>query len=112
MGCLSSETKSRLNSCIRNQLPFCSLRNAFKSKTGLSSLSKFKDCIPKYLPSHLICNFSCSCCSATYYGETGRHLFVQALEHLGMTPLIHKRFKNPKKSAIMDHVLLEVYNVT
>ena len=87
LGHLSFETRNRLNSCIRNQLPSCLLRIAFQSKTRLSSLFKCKESIPKYLRSHLIYKFSCSCCNATYYGETGTHLFVRALEHLGVTPL-------------------------
>ena len=36
----------------------------------------------------------------------------QASENLGITPLTQKRVKNPKKSAIMDHILLEGHNVT
>ena len=112
LGHLSFETRNRLNSCIRNQLPFCSLRIAFQSKTRLSSLFKFKESIPKYFRSHLIYKFSCSCSNATYYGETGRHLFVRASEHLGITPLTQKRVKNSKKSAIMDHILLEGHNAT
>ena len=54
----------------------------------------------------------CSCCRATYYGETKRHLFVRASENLGITPLTQKRVKNPKKSAIIDHNLLEGHNAT
>ena len=54
----------------------------------------------------------CSCCNATYDGETKRHLFVRASEHLGITPLTQKRVKNPKKSAIIDHILLEGHNAT
>ena len=37
LGHLSFETRNRLNSFIRNQLPSCSLRIAFQSKTRLSS---------------------------------------------------------------------------
>ena len=110
LGHLSFETRNRLNSCIRNQLPSCSLKIAFQSKTRSSSLFKFKESITKYLRSHLIYKFSGSCCNATYYGETERHLFVRASEHLGITPLTQKRVKNPKKSAIMDHILLEGHN--
>ena len=54
----------------------------------------------------------CSCCNTTYYGGTKRHLFVKASEHLGITPLTQKRDKNPKKSAIIDHILLEDHNAT
>ena len=96
-GRLSFETRNRLNSCIRNQLPSCSLRIALQSKTRLSSLFKFKDSILKYLRSHPIYEFSCSCCSATYYGETERHLFVRTSEHLRISPLTQKRVKNPPK---------------
>ena len=49
--------------------------------------------------------FNCSCCNATYYGESERRFFVRASEHLGMTHLTGNRVKNPKKSAIFDHVL-------
>ena len=96
---------------MRNQLLSCSLRIAFQSKTCLSSLFKFKESILKYLRSHLIYKFSCSCCNATYYGETERHLFVRAPEHLRIPPT-QKRDKIPKKSAIMDHILLEGHNAT
>ena len=54
----------------------------------------------------------CSCCNATYYGETKRHLFVRASEHLGITALSQKGVKNCKKSAIIDHILLECHNAT
>ena len=88
------------------------MRIAFQSKTRLSSLFKFKDSIPKYLRSHAIYKCLCSCCNATYYGETERHLFVRASEHLGITPLTQKRLRSLKKSAIIDHILLAGHNVT
>ena len=56
--------------------------------------------------------FTCSCCNATYYGESERHFFVRASEHLGMTPLTGKRVKNPKKSAILDHTLLKDHDAS
>ena len=54
----------------------------------------------------------CSCCNATYDGETKRHLFIRASELLGITPLTQKWTKNPKKSAIIDYILLEGHNAT
>ena len=86
--------------------------NCISVKTCLSNSFKFKESIPKYLRSHLIYKISCSCCSAIYYGETERHLFVRTSEHLGITILTQKRVKNPQKSAIMDHILLESHNAT
>ena len=41
--------------------------------------------------------FMCSCCNATFHGQTQRHFFVRASEDLGIT----------KKSAIFDHILLD-----
>ena len=69
LGNLFFETRNKLNSYIRNQQRFCSLRFAFQSKTSLSSLFKFKDSIPNYLRSLLIFEFPCGCCNATYYGR-------------------------------------------
>ena len=68
--------------------------------------------IPKEISSHLVYNFKCSCCNATYYGQSERHFFLRASEHLGMTPLTGKRVKKPKNSAISDHILLNGHNVS
>ena len=110
-GYFSFETRNRLNSCIRNQLPSCSLRIAFQSKTGLSTWFKFRDSIPKYLFSNVIYKFWCSCCNTTYYGETERHL-ARTSKHLVITPMTKKRVKNTKKSAIRSRILLQVHNTT
>ena len=93
-------------------LPYCSLRIAFQSKTRLCSLFRFNDIILKEISSHLVYKFMCSCCNATYYGESERHFFVRASEHLGMTPLTGKRVKNPKKSAIFNHILLKGHDAS
>ena len=57
LGHLSFETRNRLNSCIRNQLPSCSLRIAFQSKTRFSSLFKFKESILNTFARILFINF-------------------------------------------------------
>ena len=49
----------------------------------------------------------CSCCSATYYRKSEKHFLVRASEHLGMIPFTGKQVKNPKKSAIIDCILLK-----
>ena len=56
--------------------------------------------------------FTCSCCNATFYGESERHFFVRASEHLGMISLTGKREKNPKMSAICDHILLNGHDAS
>ena len=90
LGRLSFETRNRLSNYIKSQLPFYSLKIAFQSKNRFSNLFKFKESILKYLHSHPIYKFLCSCCNTTYYGETKRHLLVRASEHLGITPLTQK----------------------
>ena len=54
----------------------------------------------------------CSCCNTTYYGQTQRHFLVAASEHLGITPLTGKFVKTPKKSAILDHRLLDSHKAS
>ena len=111
LGVQSFLVRKRLQSCIKNHLPYCSLRITFQSKTSLSSLFHFKD-ILKETSSHLVYKFKCSCCNATYYGESERHFFVRASEHLGVSPLTGKRVKIPKKSAIFDHILLKGHDAS
>ena len=102
----------RLQSCIRNTIPYYSLGIAFQSKTRHSSLFRFNGTIPKEIISYLGYKFTCSCCNATYYGKSERHFFVTASEHLGMTPFTGKRVKNSKKSAIFDHTLLNGHDAS
>ena len=112
LGAQSFLGRKRLQSCIRNTIPYCSLRIVFQSKTRLSSLFSFKNIIPKEISSHLVHKFMCSCCNATYYGESERHFFVRASEHLGMTPLTGERVRNPKKSTVFDHILLNGHDAS
>ena len=108
LGPLSFEIRSRLQKCFKNYLPFCSLKVVYQSKNRLSSVFQFKDKITdSKLSSHLVYKFLCSCCNATYYGQTQRHIYVRACEHLAITPLTGKTVKTPKKSSIFDHMLLE-----
>ena len=112
LGAQSFLVRKRLQSCIRNTIRICSLRIVFQSKTRLSSLFRLKDIIPKEISSHLVYKFTFSCCNATYYGESERHFFVRASEHLGTTPLTGKRVRNLKKSAIFDHILLNGHDAS
>ena len=54
----------------------------------------------------------CSCCNATYCGQTERHFFVRASEHLVITTVTDKFAKTPKKFAIFDHMLLDDHKVS
>ena len=54
----------------------------------------------------------CSCYNASQNGESEWHFLARAFEHLDMIPLTRKREKNPKRSAIIDHILLKDYDAS
>ena len=56
--------------------------------------------------------FLCSCYNAGYYGDLEIYFFVSACEHLGMTPLTRKQGQKPKKSTVIDHILLKNHDVS
>ena len=56
--------------------------------------------------------FTCSCYNAAYYVELETNFFIRASEHLGMTPLTVKWVKNPKKSAVFDHIFLKGHDTS
>ena len=101
---LSFEIMSHLQKCFKNYIHYCSLKVVYQSRSRISNLFKFKDIVNSKLSSHIVYKFMCSCCNTTYYGQTQRHFFVRASEHLGITPLTSKVVKTPKKS-IFDMLL-------
>ena len=104
---LSFEIMSHLQKCFKNYIHYCSLKVVYQSRSRISNLFKFKDTVNSKLSSHIVYKFMCSCCNTTYYGQTQRHFFVRASEHLGIIPLTGKFVKTPKKSAIFDHMFLD-----
>ena len=54
----------------------------------------------------------CCCCNAAYYGESERHFLVRTSEQIGMTALIGKQVNNPKKSAVIDNILLTSHDTS
>ena len=105
LGTLSSNVKRKLRTCFKNSLPQCNIKIILKPTNHLSSLFRFKDVIPKQLPSHLVYKFSCSNCNVTYDSKTERHLNVQSSEHIGISHLTGRRVEY-KPSAVSDHLLL------
>ena len=82
LGPLSFKIKSRLQKCFKNYIPYCSLKVVYRSRSRISNFFNFKDVVNTKLSSHIVYKFMCSCCNATYYGQTQRHFFVRASEHL------------------------------
>ena len=73
LGSLSFEIRSCLQKCFKNYIPYCSLKVVYQSKRRISSLFIFKDVVNTKLSSHIVYKFMCSCCNATFYGQTQRH---------------------------------------
>ena len=43
------------------------------------------------------------CCSASYVGQTTRHLHTRISEHLGISHITGKHTSNPTKSSVLSH---------
>ena len=104
LGVVSLQTRTKLQQALKGVLNCCKLRVIFKTQYKLSSVFRFKDCVPKELTSGVIYKFQCGLCNETYYGETVRHLDVRSGEHIGISPLTNKKVK-AKESSIKDHLL-------
>ena len=105
LGPLSFEIRSRLQKYFNYYIPYCSLKVVYQSRSRISNLFNFKKVVNTKLSSYIVYKFMCSCSNATYYGQTQRHFFVRASEHLGITPLTVKFAQTSEKSAIFDHVI-------
>ena len=97
--------KTRLCRLIKKNLPQCNLKTICRSNCRLQNLFQFKDRIPKYLHSGLVCKFTCDSCNAIYYGKTLRHFKVRVSEHLGVSARTEKRVKVFNTTAVRDHSL-------
>ena len=80
--------------------PHLKVRFVFRSSTHISSFFPFKDKVPKFLRSGVVYLFKCRCCSASYVGQTTRHLHTRVSEHLGISPITGKPSSNPPMSSI------------
>ena len=48
--------------------------------------------------------FKCQCCSASYVGQTTRHLHTRISEQLGISPITGKPSSSPVMSSIFSHL--------
>ena len=78
-------------------------RFVFRSSGRIASFFPFKDKVPKYLRSSVVYLFKCRCCSASYVGQTTRHLYTRISEHLGISLITGKHTANPAKSSVLSY---------
>ena len=81
-----------------------SLNNIFRSSKRIFSFFPFKDKVPTFLRSGVVYLFKCRCCSASYVGQTMRHLHTWVSEHLGLTPITGQPSSSPVMSSIFSHI--------
>jgi hypothetical protein len=103
-GTHSLQIRTQINRLCRAAFPHLDIRFVFRSTKRLSTFFSFKDKIPKALKSGVVYSFTCRCCSASYVGQTTRHLHTRVSEHLGITPITGKLCKNPPQSSIFSHL--------
>ena len=104
-GTHSLQIRTQINRLCRAAFPHLDIRFVFRSTKRLSTFFSFKDKIPKALKSGVVYSFTCRCCSASYVGQTTRHLHTRVSEHLGITPITGKLCKNPPQSSIFSHLI-------
>ena len=102
-GIHSLQIRTQISRLCNAAVPHLDIRFVFPSSRRISSFSPFKDKVPKYLRSSVVHLFKCPCCSASYVGQTTRHLNTMISEHLGISPITGKHSTNPAISSILSH---------
>ena len=105
LGKKSLQLRSRLGNSVNKIVRFCNLKVVFRSQRKLNTLFWFKDTLNKKIRSFLVYRCTCINCNVTNYGKTCRHFFSSAAEHIDVSNLTGKWFKNIKDSAVSDHLL-------
>ena len=103
-GSHSLQIRTQISRLCSAAYPYLNVRFVFRSSTRLSSFFPFKDKVPKFLRSGVVYLFKCRCCSASYVGQTTRHLHTRVSEHLGISPITGKPSSNPPMSSIFSHL--------
>ena len=103
-GSHSLQIRTQITRLCSAAYPHLNIRFVFRSSTRISSFFPFKDRIPKFLRSGVVYLFKCRCCSASYVGQTTRHLHTRVSEHLGISPITGKPSSSPVMSSIFSHL--------
>ena len=103
-GSHSLQIRTQVSRLCNAAFPHLDIRFVFRSLTRISSFLPFKDKVPKYLRSGVVYALKCRCCSASYVGQTMRHLHTRISEHLGISPITGKHLCSPSPSSILSHI--------
>ena len=105
LGDISLQTRTKLRKSFKSILNCLKFQIVFKSQKKLGNVFRLKDRLPFDLMSGVAYKYTCGRCSSSYYGEKDRYLKVRSGEHIGISPLIFRKVKPSKESAIRDHFL-------
>ena len=103
-GSHSLQIRTQITRLCNAAYPHLNIRFVFRLSTRISSFFPFKDKVPKFLRSGVVYLFKCRCCSASYVGQTTRHLHTRVSEHLGISPITGKPSSSPPMSSIFSHL--------
>ena len=95
----------KLKRLIKHNYPMAHLNVIFRPSHRICHFFKFKDSIPTHMRSSVLYQFRCASCSASYIGQTARHLKTRIAEHKGLSPRTGKPVSNPLHSNIREHCL-------
>ena len=91
---------------MRKFYPQINLNLIFKNNFSIESFFRYKDIIPSSVLSNVVYKYECEQCTATYIGETTRHLKTRIAEHRGLSARTGKPLISPCHSSIRDHCSL------
>ena len=103
-GTHSLQIRTQVSSLCSSAFPHLQIRIVLRRTQRLSYFFSFKDKIFKGLKSCVVYYFKCRCCSASYVGQTVRHLNTRVSEHLGISALTGKESGSPKLTSILQHL--------
>ena len=86
-GTHSLQIRTQISRLCSSAFPHLNIRFIFRSSTRISVYS-----------------FTCRYCSASYVGQTTRHLHTRTSERLGVSPIARKKFTSPTTSSIHSHI--------
>ena len=97
--------ETELSNLINRFFPQIKLNIIFVNQSSIGKYFQFKDKIDTQLRSNIVYKYSCLQCSATYVGETTRHLRTRICEHRGVSNRSGNFLINSPNSNIFKHYL-------
>jgi hypothetical protein len=105
-GTHSLQIRTQIQRLCSVAFPHISIRHisVFRPTLPLSNFFMFKDKIPDALRSCVVYSSKCRCGSASYVGQTVRHLHTRVSEHLDISALTGKTSSSPQLTSIFSHL--------